>query len=67
MFPLKNVINETEVLKIVGISRSTLHRWRRAGLLPWFQVSRAVWYPVGAVEKLKAAKRFKATTGPLAE
>lgn len=65
MFPLANVVSERDALVRIGVSRPTLHRWRRAGLVPYWRVGRNIFYSEGVVQKLQTASRVHATAGPL--
>lgn len=54
----EDLLNIEEVQKIFRVSKVTIHKWKKAGLLPYYKVSRKLYFKKSEViDSLKDKKR----------
>jgi hypothetical protein len=61
----RDLIRRSEAVERFGISKSTLDRWRAAGLIGWSRVDGVVWVDAGDIEDVRRAAYVPRQVMPL--
>lgn len=54
------LIKVYEAIKLLGISKVTLHKWRKAGIIPFYRISSRIYFKKSElIETLNASPKYR--------
>ena len=55
----EELITIDDVVKMFRISKVTLHEWKRKGILPYYRISRRIYFKLSELDAVLESKRSK--------